>query len=317
METSRKGKLIVTGRTFIPMFSGTKVEDIPADMGFYLEKLQDIYPSLSAISLDNSDRGMHITLMTDDINLNSWTKPFSFDEYIKQLESLIGSLILPIKKLYRHDDINSVSYTVLGLDFLVKRGDLMIQILKYSEDFSNAQNEASRILLNKNLSNNPHAFDNYEFIEGKKCALEENLTTEFKEIKGINPVGSIQKQVGDYILAFFNSEGGSIFWGISDDGVVKSLTLSSKLKDEIRKSINSKINTIEPSIDPTQIKIIFHLVSNVEEGYVLEVKTPKSNTKSLYFNTSGHTFVRLNGCNQKLQGSALQDCIIQRQQGDS
>ena len=156
--------------------------------------------------------------------------------------------------------------------------------------------------------------ENYQFVEGKKCLLEEDLTHEFKEVKGLSPTNSIQNQVDEYIIAFLNSSGGSIFWGICDDGVVKCLKLNTNQKDEINKVINAKINVIQPSIDPTKIRIIFHLVLGVESGFVLEVKVPKSNNPKLFFNSSGKTWVRVNGCKQKLQGLALQDYIIERMQ---
>jgi hypothetical protein len=156
------------------------------------------------------------------------------------------------------------------------------------------------------------ALKKYAFVEGEKCSLEEDLTHEFKEVKGANPVKSIQNAVDEYVLAYLNSSGGSIFWGICDDGVVKSLILDSIIKDNINKSINSKISTIQPSIDPTQIAVVFHNVYGVENGFVLEVNVPKSNSRGLYFNSSGNTWVRVNGCKQKLQGLALQDYILQR-----
>ena len=144
--------------------------------------------------------------------------------------------------------------------------------------------------------------------------LEEDLTHEFKEVKGGNAAKSIQNLVDEYILAFLNSSGGSIFWGICDNGIVKSLKLDLTQKDQIRKVINSKINTIEPAIDPTMITVSFHNVSNSENGYILEVNIPKSNSEGLFFNSSGNTWVRVNGCKQKLQGVALQDYILQRVQ---
>ena len=93
----------------------------------------------------------------------------------------------------------------------------------------------------------------YQFTEGEKVSFEEDLTHEFKEVKGNNPTKSIQNLVNEYILAFLNSSGGSVFWGICDNGFVKCLKLDSSVKDQINKAINLKINTIEPSIDPTQI----------------------------------------------------------------
>ncbi|GIU23331.1 hypothetical protein TUM4637_06260 [Shewanella hafniensis] len=156
--------------------------------------------------------------------------------------------------------------------------------------------------------------EKYEFIEGQKVSFEEDLCHEFKEVKGNNPTKSIQNLVDEYVLAFLNSSGGSIFWGITDQAIVKSINLNTEQKDDIRKSINSKIIAIEPAIDPTQIELVFHHVKNKDSCYVLEVKVPQSNSVGLYFNTSGNTWVRINGCKQKLQGVALQEYILKRVQ---
>lgn len=178
--------------------------------------------------------------------------------------------------------------------------------------------EYSLKLLEKRFKSLPDKFEsipvheNYNFIEGSKCQLEEDTTHEFKEVKGHSPIKSIQNVVDEYIIAFLNSSGGSIFWGICDDATVKSIALSSAQKDNIRKVINSKLRTLEPQIDPTRIAVIFHDVARSEDGYVVEVNVPKSNSDGLFFNSSGNTWVRLNGCKQKLQGLALQDYIINR-----
>ena len=152
----------------------------------------------------------------------------------------------------------------------------------------------------------------HSFIEGERCPYEEDLTHEFKEIKNNNPAKTIQNTINKYIISFLNSNGGSIYWEICDNGKVKSINLNSTQKDEIKKAINNKINTIEPRIDPTRIKVIFHPIENLENQFVIEVKIPKSNDKKLYFNSSGETWVRVNGCSQQLKGIAQQDCIINR-----
>lgn len=311
-ESPRGRKLQFTGKDFIPKFTGTKVEDIPTDISFYIGNLQCVYPSLSAISLDNSKNGINIRLMSDYVDLNSWNNPFSFDEYIQLLESSIYGLIPPIKKFYKPSYSDANTLTVFSLDFFISSGDITEKISQCIDDFSRAHKTANNTLLKDKslLIHSPHR--EYNFVNDEKCSLEEDLHTEFKEIKEKNPLNSIQRHVDEYILAFLNSEGGSIFWGICDNGIVKGLSLSLELKDKIRKTINSKINTIEPPIDPTQIGVFFHPVSNIKEGFVLEVSIPKSNSRKLYFNTSGDTWVRLNGCKKKLQGNALQDYIIHR-----
>ena len=312
MDSPRNRKLQVSGSDFLSKLNGTRVENIPPDISFYIGAVQEFYPSLSALSLDNSGRGMDITMQTSYMNLGAWIKPFSFDEYLLKVESLVNGILPPIKKYYKYDDATSINHTVLGLNFFVGSGDLLAIISDRLEDFARAQREAERVLYNQNLPSHTYLTREFKFVEGEKFFLEENLTVEFKEVKGNNPVKSISNLVDEYILAFFNSQGGSVFWGVNDDGLVKSLKLTTKMKDDIRRVVGDKINVIEPPIDPTQIGVFFHEVLNAENGYVLEVNIPRSQSELLYFNSSGETWVRLNGSKKKLQGSALQDYIIKR-----
>ncbi|WP_324022114.1 ATP-binding protein [Pantoea sp. JZ29] len=312
MDSPINSKLQVSGTDFLSKLNGTKVENIPPGISFYIGGVQEFYPSLSALSLDNSERGMEITMQMKYINLGDWVKPFSFDEYLLKIQSLMSDILPPIKKYYTHDNTMLINYTVLGVVFLIRRGDLLDAISSRLESFARAQREAERMLYNQTSSNHTYLARELNFVEGEKFCLEEDLTVEFKEVKGGNPVKSIQNLVDEYILAFFNSQGGSVFWGVNDDGIVTSLELTPKMKDDIRKSVSDKINVIEPPIDPTQIGVFFHKVSNTDSGYVLEVSVPRSQSQLLYFNSSGETWVRLNGSKKKLQGSALQDYIVKR-----
>lgn len=312
MESRRNGKLQLTAKDFIPKFRGTKVEDIPKGISFYIGNAQDAYPSLSAISIDNTDDGIILRLMTNDIDLNSWRGPFSFDDYINKLESSINDIITPIQKFYRTDYKSRINYTVLALDFRLKIGDVMEVISKYVDEYLCAQNEVNKTLLREFSSDKLNPGRKCKFVDGEHCSMEEDLFTEFKEIKGDDPCNSIKNKIIEYTVAFLNGSGGSIFWGIKDDGIVKSITLSSKLKDSIKLIISSGINTIQPSIDPTKIKIFFHEVSNVIDGYVLEVSIPKLNDEMVYFNSAGNSWVRLDGNNQKIKGPALYEFICQR-----
>ncbi|MDH0701304.1 ATP-binding protein [Pseudomonas toyotomiensis] len=312
MDSPRNRKLQVSGSDFLLKLSGTKVEDIPSDISFYIGGVQEFHSSLSALSLDNSERGMRVMMQTNYMNLGAWIKPFSFDEYLLKIESLVEGILPPIKKYYKYDEASLINYVILGLEFFIRNGDLLDIISSRLEGFARAQREAERVLYNQGSSIHTHLARELSFVEGEKIFLEENLTVEFKEVKGGNPVKSIQNLVDEYILAFFNSQGGSVFWGVNDDGIVTSLKLTSKMKDDIRKAVSGKINVIEPPIDPTQIGVFFHKVLNADDGYVLEVNVPQSQSEWLYFNSSGETWVRLNGSKKKLQGAALQDYIVKR-----
>ncbi|TOJ52610.1 AAA family ATPase, partial [Vibrio parahaemolyticus] len=91
-----------------------------------------------------------------------------------------------------------------------------------------------------------------------------------------------------------------MYWGITDDGIVKGIKLTSTNKDDINKAIGSVINNIEPAIDPTKVQVTYHDVENMDDHYVLEVCVPKSRLDLLYFNKSHETWVRLNGVSQSI-----------------
>ncbi|EJD6474348.1 MULTISPECIES: helix-turn-helix domain-containing protein [Providencia] len=317
VEFSSRRRLIENAEDFIPILKGTQVEEFPMSSSYYIGSAQNVYPSLSAIIFDKSYNGMNLQLMTDSYDLNSWKKPYSFDDYLNKVSTLLNGLIKPIKKYYSNKNHDSINYTYISLQFFVSHGDFIEQVEQHINDYLSAVKKADSELLSTEFLNQYPPCEGYNFIEGQSCSLEENLTTEFKEVNGKDPTKVISRVVLEYIIGFLNSEGGSIFWGICDNGNVKSLTLSQALKDDIRKMITTQIHVIAPAIDPSKIKIFFHKVSNADNSssdnsYVVEVYTPKSNSLKVYFNPKGETWVKLNGSNQKLQGPALQDFIISR-----
>ncbi|MBW4618604.1 MAG: ATP-binding protein [Cyanosarcina radialis HA8281-LM2] len=148
--------------------------------------------------------------------------------------------------------------------------------------------------------------------------FDENREFEFKEVKGGNPIDSIKNTVDEYAIAFLNSEGGRILWGINDvTKTILGVHLSNLQRDELRRVINNKLMTIEPTIDPTAFRIELHHVYDdkkqiINDLFVIELICPKSNTQRLHFSSSGKTWVRVDGVKQLLKGSALQDWIMRR-----
>jgi hypothetical protein len=163
-----------------------------------------------------------------------------------------------------------------------------------------------------------------KFILNDVVRLDEDRNIEFKEISigNKNPVSTIVNTVDEYTVAFMNSEGGSIYWGISDrPHVVLGVKLSTFSKDDVQKGIYNKIASIKPSIDPTFFKLIFHNIFSkdclVDDLYIIEFYVPKSNSRNLYFTGGNETFVRIEGVKQKLLGPAIQDWIERRLFSDS
>lgn len=312
LEAAPRSKLQLSGRDFLPKFSGTCVQDIPAEISFYIADLPEKLSSLSAIVLDNVNQSFEITLMTAYFDRDSWARSYSFAEYISQLEHLVSDCIPPIKSYQKTEYFEHTNTSSLGVRFKLSKGDLLGYVLECADMVSNAIDQADRLLVESKSTKEIVKNNKIQFTEGVHCGLEEDLTTEFKEIKGNNPKQSIQKPLDKYILSFVNSEGGSIYWGITDDGIVKSIKLTSTKKDDINTAIASVINNIEPAIDPTKVQITYHDVENIDDHYVLEIYVPKSRLGLLHFNKSHDTWVRLNGVSQSLKGFKLQEYILER-----
>lgn len=97
--------------------------------------------------------------------------------------------------------------------------------------------------------------------------LEEDRQCEFKEVVARNPVDSIRNTSDEYAVAFLNSEGGRIFWGVRDNRTVVGIVLDDRQRDEIRRGVTSKLDAIRPNIDVASTRIVFHPV--YENGAVL------------------------------------------------
>lgn len=310
-EHSKRVKLNADGQEYVPMLRGTYIENIPSDLSFYIGNLPQDLSKYSAISIDNSKAGMKILLMSDRVDLTQWNESFSFGSYVDKLDELLVNAASPIQILSDSDFLSKKSYTVLGYGFFSSSGDLVENIMDFKCQISKAEEVAKEMLSRKPISPGVQK-SNYRFYERERCSLEEDMNTEFKEVKGRSPKKSIQNVVDEYVISFLNSEGGSIFWGIDDDGVVKSLSLNTEQRDEVRKVVASKINTIEPPITLNETGTFFHEVENSENGFVVEVKVLKSNETGLHYTSSGQTWVRLNGVKQKIQGPKLEKYIRER-----
>jgi predicted HTH transcriptional regulator len=87
---------------------------------------------------------------------------------------------------------------------------------------------------------------NFVFALGQPVPFEESLTCEFKEVKG-PAVQTIGKAVDEYVVAYLNERGGSIYWGIRNkDRTVVGVRLDDKARDEVRQVIGQKIAAIAP-----------------------------------------------------------------------
>jgi len=126
-----------------------------------------------------------------------------------------------------------------------------------------------------------------------------------------NPVHSIINTADEYAVAFLNSEGGRIYWGIRDkDRTAVGVRLSYTDRDKLRRDVTAKLNEIDPHIDPSQYRIEIHgildeLGSKIPDLSIVELVVPEPKLTGPYYTGGGDAWVKVDGNKQKLRGSAL------------
>lgn len=162
---------------------------------------------------------------------------------------------------------------------------------------------------------------NYTFILNRPVDVEETRHCEFKEIKGGRPLDTIKNTCDEYVVAFLNSAGGRILWGIRDsDRYAVGATLSSAERDALRRIVTNQLHQIKPPISPTAYQINLYPVyedesceKEVEGKYVVEVVAPRVFGNDLYSTGSGQVFVKTDSGKKLLSFQEVQDEIRRRQ----
>lgn len=159
---------------------------------------------------------------------------------------------------------------------------------------------------------------NKHFILNEKIHIEETRHYEFKEITGNNPVKTIENAADEYAVAFLNSEGGRIYWGVrNEDGVVVGVNLDYRQRDEVGKAINVKLSQIQPPTAPSSWRLEFHKVYKarkpVEDVFVVELIVPRSSNPNILFATGkGEVFVKTDSGKKRLSFMEMQAEIAKR-----
>ncbi len=150
------------------------------------------------------------------------------------------------------------------------------------------------------------------FIRGRQVELEESMTCEFKEVRGKNPVQAISKIADEYVVAYLNELGGSVFWGIRDDRRVTGVQLSEKMRDELRQVLGQKISSIAPSVPGDYLEYPLHTVASslrdlvpIQNTFVVEIAVKKPPVEGLYLTGKGEAFKKTLGGTKRLTGSEL------------
>eukprot|EP00768_Dysnectes_brevis_P005999 gnl/Dysnectes_brevis/4566_a6195_507.p1 GENE.gnl/Dysnectes_brevis/4566_a6195_507~~gnl/Dysnectes_brevis/4566_a6195_507.p1 ORF type:complete len:711 (+),score=118.06 gnl/Dysnectes_brevis/4566_a6195_507:510-2642(+) len=88
--------------------------------------------------------------------------------------------------------------------------------------------------------------------------VEETQYSEFKAVQlSKKPIDVMLKHCREYLNAYLNTRGGSIWFAIEDDGTVKGLMLTRKDRDDIRLGLDGILNSIIPQVDAALVRLDF------------------------------------------------------------
>jgi hypothetical protein len=143
------------------------------------------------------------------------------------------------------------------------------------------------------------------FYVNQPIPIEETRHYEFKEVTGKNPISAIVNASDEYAVAFLNSGGGRIFWGVRNaDRVAIGVRLDYEQRDRVRRQVWEKLFTIQPATALTHYRVELHpLYDGTEEIHdpcVVELVVPAGDPRSLYLTASSEVFVKTDGGKKKL-----------------
>ena len=157
------------------------------------------------------------------------------------------------------------------------------------------------------------------FVLNQPIPVEETRYYEFKEVRSSKPVRKIVNDADEYAVAYLNSDGGRIFWGVRDrDRTTTGVRLPHSDRDRLRRSLMDKLYTTVPSIDPSQYRLVLHQVYDtddrpVQDLTVVELAVPRPVLPGPYYTASGDDFVKTESGKKKLSDSEKADQLRRRQ----
>lgn len=130
---------------------------------------------------------------------------------------------------------------------------------------------------------------------------------------------------GRYISSFLNTEGGTLFFGIDDNGFVVGCDLTRKDMDEFRTILSQTLRRFTPQVFDSMYQVTYEGVAN-QHGYdtgrvVIEVSVQKGNEEELYFLSDGRVFAKRDGAKDNLRpfdvwGIAKRKLALRREENE-
>ncbi len=148
------------------------------------------------------------------------------------------------------------------------------------------------------------------YIYKERVEMAENMHHEFKHFKTTS-IDYIEGLIEKYVTSFLNSQGGTLYLGINDDGLALGIRLDRKLFDEIVVAFDRKLKHFTPPVRADQYHIRANYIYDKRYGtyltdhYVLEIEIKRGDPADLYFNDKKDSFIRKQASSIILQPNAI------------
>jgi hypothetical protein len=150
-----------------------------------------------------------------------------------------------------------------------------------------------------------------KFIINQEVQFFEDRYNEFKECRGRSfDVTYACNLLSSYVSAFLNTEGGTIFYGISDSGFVSGVRMMRRTRDLFTQSFDGILNKFRPAIGPDLYSVLFNQVHGkdglvMNELYVIEVRVKQGDKKKIYYTHKEEAYIKRDSSVNILKGPAL------------
>ena len=155
------------------------------------------------------------------------------------------------------------------------------------------------------------ADDKQWYVYNHEVHLFEDRYNEFKECKGRNfDISYACNLLCTYVSAFLNTEGGKIYYGISDSGIVSGVKLQRKFRDIFTQSFDNSLNKFRPPVGPDLYSVNFEPVylndgRVMYDTYVIEIVVRKGDFKKIYYTHKEEAFIKRDSSVSQLKGPSL------------
>lgn len=134
----------------------------------------------------------------------------------------------------------------------------------------------------------------------------ETRYSEFKRGGIVNHREDFRTTIANYVCGFLNSEGGTIFFGVGDDGIARGITINKKLEKALRLDIDVAIATIKPRVDKSEYTVNFARIMQIDGSFfpdlkVLEVCVKPRKPEVVRYSHNGLAYIKRDGSLQKVK----------------